>query len=437
MPDNGGNRLQGPKSHLRWPAALFGVFGVLAGLCVVILSLMSLFDYVTEPNEVANPTAKPNGPALEDVVSRPSPPGQFFREGSAPTPPTTSLLPSTSSTDDPTSPRQQAIAHAKSKRRTFLAQIREAMKILDQCDSEIAKWNTTVRPLLENEAGRKIASDSDLVRQIRIALRQDRPSAEYVIELRAALRDLAEPFEHIAEDSNSSVFPIPETMNELSRLQSEIRSTRDTLQGSRERVLAVASQAQGLSAIDTSLSQAIDAINQAELIASTKLLDSESTRAEQEAAEARAKLAAEQIRREAAERLESEKAEAERQRLIKRAQMPDVQRYLAPFLAKGYLQPKSERGVGMFVKTTRLEPMSFSKISRTGALEPTISGLNVLNQLGSDTGTNELANDRRPLWGFGYFTNRWSRSDQEYLQKAQELLRELGPTLVELEMLAP
>ena len=37
-----------PKSHLRWPAMLFGVFGVSVGLLIVAIGIYALLDYSSE-----------------------------------------------------------------------------------------------------------------------------------------------------------------------------------------------------------------------------------------------------------------------------------------------------------------------------------------------------------------------------------------------------
>lgn len=119
--------------------------------------------------------------------------------------------------------------------------------------------------------------------------------------------------------------------------------------------------------------------------------------------------------------------EAEKQRLRQRCQDPRVQQLLTPFTTPGYTQP------GERVYDPEKQPISYSKLSAFGALAPTRDGLNRLLHVGANKGDQV-----RPRWGYTRPPIERLKPDQlEHIKEVQALLRELGPTLVELGMLSP
>lgn len=92
---------------------------------------------------------------------------------------------------------------------------------------------------------------------------------------------------------------------------------------------------------------------------------------------------------------------------------------------------------GGFVRDAVEGPMSYKGILDSGALNQTTIGLTRLNTLAADPRGLAIGNDRPGLWNYVGYPEGWSKSDQDHMRKVQDLLRELGPTLVELEMLAP
>jgi len=75
--------------------------------------------------------------------------------------------------------------------------------------------------------------------------------------------------------------------------------------------------------------------------------------------------------------------------------------------------------------------VSLSRLQEVGALEQTIQGLGELADI-----TGSKADDVRPRHVLPAYTSWWSTSQQEKIQKAQDLLIELGPILVEEGLLA-
>lgn len=139
-----------------------------------------------------------------------------------------------------------------------------------------------------------------------------------------------------------------------------------------------------------------------------------------------------QVQREQAE-FQAKAARAE----ALRREMSDVKRYLSPFTAPGYLQPKSDRNAWDVERTADAEPVSLTRLKRLGALEPTMEGLERLYIFGG--GKNAVLNNSRPL---GSFPQYWAQklSKPEVLQavkRAQQLLRDHGQAMVEEQLLAP
>lgn len=129
--------------------------------------------------------------------------------------------------------------------------------------------------------------------------------------------------------------------------------------------------------------------------------------------------------------------DADKVRLVQRCRDPQVQKLLAPFLAHGMWQPGDRKGNP---QVRERGPMSFSGIQATGALQPTPDGLKELLYLGNATVKSSIHKNpdtERPHWGFSFSAKRLSESDWDQIRKAQSLLNELGPTFVELKLLAP
>lgn len=129
--------------------------------------------------------------------------------------------------------------------------------------------------------------------------------------------------------------------------------------------------------------------------------------------------------------------DAEKVRLVQRCRDPQVQKLLAPFLAHGIWQPGDRKGEP---QVRERGPMSYSGIQATGALQPTPDGLKSLLELGNATVKSSIhknVDTERPHWGFSFSAKRLSESDWDQIRKAQSLLNELGPTMVELKLLSP
>lgn len=137
--------------------------------------------------------------------------------------------------------------------------------------------------------------------------------------------------------------------------------------------------------------------------------------------------------------------DAERVRLEQLAKSPSVQRDLAPFLARGTWQP----GETAPKPAAEVVPMSFSAISGFGALDRSEEGLRKLHAIVNAKGSGQMRvmqgqgnrrrhlDEMRPKWGFPERFKDLSGDQMQQLRDVQDLLIEVGPTMVELSLLAP
>lgn len=424
-----------PKSHLRWPAMLFGFFGASMGLLIVIVGVYALLDYQSSTQIVPI-----DGPA------KPAHPEDFVRSSGSDQRSDRILLDAVASAESPAkaesneepvespdgSAADMAERHAKSKQRTFVRQGREATRLLETCDAEVKLWSEQITPLLDNEAGKRLAGDKLLVRQFRAIYVQDRPSSELIGDLRTSVDDLVVPVKEALEDQDDHTIPNQSAFEELQSLQEEARKLRDALRTPRERLVALAESATSLPMQDVSLRQALNDVHRADMLAETSRIEAEVAEANRIAREQKAQTEAQIVRDKAAREIEKRKAEAEHDRLVEKAKTAEVQQLLAPFITKGYYQYRN--GI---MRDAEPGPFSYTGLKGYGALNPTTQGLTRLNELAHDGGDLAPGNDRQGLWKFANYPGGWSATDQEYMKRVQDLLRELGPTLVELKMLAP
>ncbi len=133
--------------------------------------------------------------------------------------------------------------------------------------------------------------------------------------------------------------------------------------------------------------------------------------------------------------------DAQQTELVAKCNSPQVKRDLSPFLAEGIWQPGDRES------NARLDmaPMSFSKIQADGALADDPNGLRgfleIVNARGGQKGYyckyGVHYDIDRPKWGYDPNWDKLTREQIQEARRVQSQLRELGPTLVELEMLSP
>ncbi len=146
---------------------------------------------------------------------------------------------------------------------------------------------------------------------------------------------------------------------------------------------------------------------------------------------------------EANRRVEDAKAEAKSSRLgleadktldKQRCEDPEVKRLLAPFLAHGKYQPGMNKEEML---TADSKAISLSRLRSYGALEPGPTGIQKLLEVATNKPLQRPIDTIRTRWGFKPRLRDNSPESVDEIKKAQQLLNELGPTMVELGMLQP
>jgi hypothetical protein len=135
----------------------------------------------------------------------------------------------------------------------------------------------------------------------------------------------------------------------------------------------------------------------------------------------------EQLVRNAERKVAAEEAtdEALKVKLRAKAKDPKIQAKLAPFTTPGYVQFGSD--------SYDKAPISYSGLMQYGALNPSKTGLQKLATI-----AKSREDKVRPRWHFRIDQpSGWDKttSDREMVTEAQQLLIELGPTLVEMGLL--
>ncbi len=137
-----------------------------------------------------------------------------------------------------------------------------------------------------------------------------------------------------------------------------------------------------------------------------------------------------EAKRKAAEAASEQQAEA-KAKLVAEARSTEVQRILQPFLTRRTLQPRLAGSSVQFRTTLEEQPISFSALENVGALAESVNGLLTLARIGSH---RELS---QPRWNYSSSPRTWSDDTRQQLRRAQDLLRRLGPSLVEEGLLSP
>ncbi|MBX9681648.1 MAG: hypothetical protein K2X38_23065 [Gemmataceae bacterium] len=358
---------------------------------------------------------------------------------------------------------KQAFAFARAKQRQAAGACDDALQALDECIAEINRFETLSKGLLQDGDGKKIAGDSSLLKRFRLIQERERPARAKAERYQQPLAEMAEPVKASLQNPRDASIPKAELFAEAERLRQELMGTRDAWRKDRillESLLAEARRGNG-SPSEKTLEETIRLTADAETRAFTEAMEKEANaaKAEMEAklikakaegiraieqanidkhlAEKRAE--AERIRtqaflKEAKEKAEGEaaRAKAEKERLRTKALDPRVKQMLAPLLAKTAFQPmRYDNGkIGNDFIGGGLERISFTRLKSVGALEASNEGLAALAEVGCYI-------NRQPHWIFSTRPADWSAETRTFLQDVQNLVRELGPTLVAERMLEP
>ncbi len=358
---------------------------------------------------------------------------------------------------------QQALAFAKTRQALAVARADDVTRLADECLAEIAAFDATVQPLLAGDDGKKVAGDPIQIARFRAVYEKDRAGKDVAERLRRAAADLAAPVRASYANAKDGSNPSDLVSGELDRLATQLVGLKRVWEQDRRTVDAVVADARRGKhpAAALTLDQAVRADAEAEALALATATEKERAKVRAEMKDKQVKEAGELERKVEEAKLEKlrstrlaeagriqtdaeitkekgkdavaeEKAKLEKERLLKKAKTNEVKQALAPFLTPGYHQPfrYGAGGLGM-ERAVKKEPISLSKLQAIGGLEQTITGLQELAGVAC-----HRSDDLRPRWGCGGYAPWWSANQQEMIQKAQDLLIELGPVLIEEGLLA-
>ncbi len=404
---------------------------------------------------------KTGGPSRSSTVPPAADPLDFGSAKSGP-PPSPSI-PSDVRLASDRGVEQQSLAFAKTRQALAVARADDVTRLADECLAEIAAFDATVQPLLAGDDGKKVAGDPIQLARFRAVYEKDRPGKDVAERMRRAATDLIAPVrasQTIAKDASN---PSDQVSGELDRLATQLAGLKRVWEQDRRTVDAIVSDSKRgkQPAAAQTLDQAVRADAEAEALALATATEKERAKVRAEMKEKQVREAGElerKIEEAKIEKLRStklaeadriqtdagitaqkgkdvvadEKAKVERERLRKKAQTPEVKQALAPLLTPGYHQPfRYKAGALGIERTAKKQPVSFSRLQEVGALEQTIQGL---GELADITGSRD--DDVRPRLKLPDYTTHWSTSQQEKIQKVQDLLIELGPVLVEEGLLS-
>ena len=299
-----------------------------------------------------------------------------------------------------------------------------------------ASWNNDIWALLENDDGRFIAAERADTVAFNAHFITMRPITDSEFDsLSKRLDTLLSPIQSIVDSGSVAGTPNPELAQRIASLGLEIREISKPYDQAISGINAIASAAKtrGIRS-ETTLKSELDKIAQEEAMARAEIISSAMAKADKEISHKLASaneslLRAKGAREEQALRAEEARvlADAELDALKAQASNPDTLRRLEPFTIKTTTELICNGGSYKFLTgKTQATPISFGAISRHGALEPTEIGMKRLQNIATDS-----RNDR-PTWPKASTPKDW-----EWVKENQLLLKELGPTLVELGHLMP
>ncbi|MEM6484199.1 MAG: hypothetical protein AAF662_04360 [Pseudomonadota bacterium] len=354
---------------------------------------------------------------------------------------------------------QAAIALAEVTR--IIRQGEQAQEDVTRAGRDVAWWQQQSDAIQTNDLGRRLAADPEQVHAFAMLRDAVDPSAGVadVSALADEIEALLTPLRRAREEPGSTYRPGDSLRESIDTVGRRAKLLADSWSDRRAELQALITSASTLPPSSTTLLEALNQSSQqaakeriARIVAAEEAardaatsemaslrarLASERAVADRKLAEAEANLARAEIeeaalsKRASAEAL-SAQSQLERERnagearleaLATKAESPEIKQIFAPLINPGLFQPsppRRERG-------REARPMSFGELARSGSLEPTDEGLRDLMEA-----VNQRHNRERGSWVEPTAAEDWAE-----LRRRQALLRELGPTMVELGLLSP
>ena len=334
---------------------------------------------------------------------------------------------------------------------------------LSELRTELGQWKNHPDNLMASDDGKRIAAAPELLLEF-IAVEEDPcPSQSDIKSLQERLEDILVPVDRAHSKKDGSLVAAETLETTLDELEEHIQQAGRQFREQRRKVNDILDRSPELQASGgPTLQQALDAQLKAWDVERTQAVMErlELARKENDQIVADARAAAERLKAEELARVEkhmavvevrhiAEAAEdyaaKERERLQKRAadiarqeleraysrDLQQIRTYLQPFLGDGYRQPGMD---GRYTTSTTKGPVSLTALRGAQALDPGINGLATLtiaaersDRTHSGWPRLKVSGQRLVQTGLG---NRSVGPDQEFVQRAQDLLIKYGELMV-------
>ena len=299
----------------------------------------------------------------------------------------------------------------------------EAMKLLTEARvaqqatlGSIEQWDEEMTPLLNGEDGQTIAVNKDLVEKLAYVLRQQDKDEAEISSIGEQITLLEKRVEQLTV-SPPKLLSARE-MYEIRRIHgSSVAAKRSWTQAIKQ-ANAIMLRAH-LDANPDSTPTLQQSLEQIDSDMTLQQLDEKMTKAEDAGVES-----------EPMDVIDEEFDAIDRKRR-KEAMSAEVKSTLAPFLEPRSIQPSlAGRFSIKFSRTGQKRPMSLGKLMSIGALGETELSLKKLALIGGNRKLPE------PKWSISSQPHGWSEDDEEFLRKAQQMLRDYGAVLVDEGLLS-
>lgn len=357
-----------------------------------------------------------------------------------------------------TAESERAVARAEvAGLSTQVGTIRDRLTKLKRLDAE---WQARMASLMTGEAGQRIVGSPAHLELLVNVLDEQRPTTEEIRLWETQVEELAAPLDQAMSKGAAAIALSPKHAPMLTDLGSQVAAATSELERQHLRVAAVLKETADLPLGKETLEEAVASRQAAAAIRDNeerrRLLAEEQSKTEQvirnaevekerklrEAMEAaiqanteielqKIKDAVAEVRREEERRQAEFQARVEQERAEARFQqaLPELRKYLAPFMTPGNKHIINAK----WTFTEDKKPLSFGAIKAAGALENTATGLSNFYFLAAGQD-----NDRPTGIFRGNYIGGNVRSELvPDVVKAQNLLKEFGDLLVAKGMLEP
>lgn len=332
---------------------------------------------------------------------------------------------------------------------------------LDELMRQTRSWQSELTPLLQDDRGRRLASDPDAVLRFLVVSKEEHPTVADIAAWTQEFNEASRPIREAVAKEQREIQTTPDDRAYFEAILTRVESASLKLTRSQEvlRLLLVETSEQPVAtrtleqalavAEQEALNRFVEEANQ-ERMAKLKAAVDEQSKALQEAEEIR--IAAETEMRVAEKKAQAQGIRTETQRLDNEIDeaaaaaarrkleaefardQPEIQSLLAPFLAESVTHPNLGNPNDphtWIIRAGDLIPVSFGRLQSSGSLADTHEGRHRLYYFAGS------ADSIRPKQGFPAYSRTGLNNPAivDRISRAQALLTKYGPLMVEKGML--